>query len=133
MRREISLYIALACLGLAILLVTATPGLPQTITNAVTATMVRTRDWVTSGGWTFGKPIAFTTTTATAPSTGLKFNADTNSLDFYKSGSLGAQHRTNEWIPPDCDADGPDTFGGICKNTTDGKVYIRDAGGLREL
>lgn len=82
---------------------------------------------------TFARPVAFTTSTATAPATGIKFDADTGSLDVYKSGSLTTQQRTNEWIAPDCDSDGPDSFGGFCKQQTDGKLYYRDAGGVKAL
>jgi len=63
----------------------------------------------------------------------LRRDPDGGSLDTYKDGALNTQQRTNEWIPVECDADGPDTFGGICRNVVTGHLCGRDAAGLFSL
>jgi len=138
MRKRIGLYLALGCFSLAALLLLATPGMPQTGTNVLTAAQLQARAWTFAlrqhftsgldvvGGQTIGLE-------GSAGDTYLKRDADTASLDTYKDGTLTTQQRTNEWIAPDCDSDGPDTFGGFCKQAADGKVYYRDAGGVKAL
>jgi hypothetical protein len=64
---------------------------------------------------TLAAGLAFTASTATAPSTGIKFDADTGSLDTYKGGVLAEQERGDHWIPPPCPADTSGMeYGSVC-------------------
>lgn len=87
-----------------------------------------------NGDVTGARTLGMSSSTVAAPSSGWKFDGDTNSIDLYKGGALAVQTRSNEWIPPDCaTTDGPGTFGGFCKDAATGAVLFRDSGGVRIL